>query len=483
MTPRRLFVTGRLAEPALRQVLRETLGAPGDRYEIAVLPISVAALMRVEWVARKLQPSPEIHEVVLPGWCGGDISWLSQHWQKTVVRGPRDLFDLPAYLGGGVPPPVELTEHRLEILAEINHAPRLSERELLQQAEQYRAAGADIIDLGCIPGEPWPQLAHAVRMLKGEGFRLSLDSFDRGEVESAVDAGVELVLSARLDNCQWAAQLPVEWVVIPQDPQDLTGLEQAAEILHQAGRVCRWDPILEPIGYGFAASLARYYEVRRRHPQVPMLMGIGNLTELTEVDSAGVNLLLIALCTELNIGSVLTTEVANWCRSAVRECDVARRLAWYAVQHRVLPKRLDDRLLMLRDSRLVTRGEPTLQRWAAQLRDANFRIFVERGEIHVMNRAGYWRGEDPASLFDQMLRDSGPVTPEHAFYLGMELMKARTALTLGKNYVQDEALRWGLLTVAERGSHAWQGEVPGKRAEAPRAGRDPTDDDDERPQA
>ena len=41
-------------------------------------------------------------------------------------------------------------------------------------------------------------------------------------------------------------------------------------------------------------------------------MGIGNLTELTAADSTGVNALLIAVCQELGIRSVLTTEVIPW---------------------------------------------------------------------------------------------------------------------------------------------------------------------------
>ena len=62
------------------------------------------------------------------------------------------------------------------------------------------------------------------------------------------------------------------------------------------------------------------------------MMGVGNLTELTDVDSAGVNTLLIGFCQELAIGSVLTTAVINWARSSVREIDLARRLAYHAVR-------------------------------------------------------------------------------------------------------------------------------------------------------
>ena len=51
------------------------------------------------------------------------------------------------------------------------------------------------------------------------------------------------------------------------------------------------------------------------------------------------------------------------------------------------------------------------------------------------------------------MRQREDVGPAHAFYLGYELAKAVTALTLGKNYLQDQALRWGFLTAAEQEHH------------------------------
>lgn len=86
---------------------------------------------------------------------------------------------------------------------------------------------------------------------------------------------------------------------------------------------------------------------------------------------------------------------------------------------------------------------------ADRLTDPNFRVFAENGEIHLMNRDGYWHGSDPYEVFDRMKDDVGTLTSEHAFYLGIELGKARTALTVGKQYIQDESLRWGFLTVDE----------------------------------
>src|SRR5204862_1335599 len=129
----------------------------------------------------------------------------------------------------------------------------------------------------------------------------------------------------------------------------------------------------------------------RKYPDAEMMMGVGNLTELTDVDSAGVNVLLAGFCQELGVRSVLTTEVINWCRSAVKEFDLARRLVYHAVRNGVLPKHLEPGLVMLRDPKLYEQGEETLQELARRVTDRNYRVFAERGEIHVFNGGVYLR--------------------------------------------------------------------------------------------
>ncbi len=449
---RLLFVTGRLAAPLVRRVVSELGETVGFTAEVRPLGISVAALMHVDWVRRKLTLDEPFDRVILPGWCQGDVGVLSKEFGVPFELGPKDIRDLPSMFGK-TQQAADLSQYDIEILAEINHAPRLSDAEILDLAQHFGESGADVIDVGTVPGESWPRTGDVVRMLVDEGFRVSFDSFDRREVEAAVAAGAALVLSCNSTNIDWAAGLGVELVAIPDDPHDLSTLAETIDTLTASGCRFRADPIIEPIGFGFAASLARYFETRRRWPHVPVLMGVGNLTELTEVDSAGVNMLLAGLCQELNIGSVLTTEVINWSRSAVREFDRARRLVHHAVRHRTLPKHVDSSLVMLRDPRVNEYGAETLQAMAAGLTDPNFRIFVERGEVHVMNRDGYWRGTDAFELFDRFVGESGPVDASHAFYLGYELAKAVTALTLGKQYNQDSALQWGLLTVPERSAH------------------------------
>jgi len=460
-----LFVTGRLAEPSLRRILSGLSAGAGAEeegdFDVAVLGVSVAALLHTDLVARRLKPPAETSRIVLPGWCGGDLGELSDRLGIPVDRGPKDLYDLPAYLSGDTTQraPVALDEYSIEILAEINHAPRLSTDVLLAEADRLREAGADVIDLGMVPGESWGEVGPVTARLVDAGHRVSIDSFDRYEVTQSIEAGAEWVLSCDSSNVSWLAPLAAEHgagvVVVPRPDDGLEALDPLLDTLGSLEVRYRIDPVLAPIGMGFATSLERYFEARRRWPAAEMMMGTGNVTELTEVDSAGVNVVLAAICQELRIGSVLTTEVINWCRTSVAELDVARRLVHHSLARGVLPKHLGSGLVMLRDMALGGESGSELERLAEALTDPNFRVFVEHGGpeggmLHVMNRDGHWRHTDPFELFDTAVDASGvDLSPAHAFYLGYELAKARTALTLGKRYVQDDALRWGALTREE----------------------------------
>ena len=440
-----LFVTGRLAEPALRAVLDDLARRHGFEPVVTVLPISVAALMTPAWVARHLQIPEGVERVILPGHCRGDLSALEGKAGVPVELGPEDLRDLPRHLAGEEPSRPGYGAHDIEIIAEINHAPRLSLNEILAIAQRYREEGADVIDVGCDPGDRWSGAGPTVAALKKRGFRVSIDSFHPDEVADAVAAGAELVLSVNAANRAQAAHWDVEVVAIPDEPHSLVGLRETSRFLTSRGVAHRLDPVLDPIGFGFAASLGRYLEVRALLPERPLMMGVGNLTELTDVDSAGVNTLLVGFCQETGVRSVLTTEVINWARSSVREIDLARRLMHYAVTHRLPPKRLDARLIMLRDPRLRRFGRDTLEELAARIKDPNWRLFAEDGYLYALNNRGLVVDEDPFRLFDRLGIDD----PSHAFYLGYELAKATTALTLGKDYRQDQALDWGHLTVPE----------------------------------
>ena len=454
------FVTGRLAEHALRKEVEALSAKIGFDASIGVLPITVAALMTPAWISRHIQVPHPATKVIIPGYCEGDVTPIAEVTKVPVQRGPRDLRQLGELFGETDARKAGYGGYDIEILAEINHAPRLTLEQIRDEANRLRADGADLIDVGCEPGGTWNGVADCVKMLKDDGHRVSIDSLDPREIAPAVKAGAELVLSVNATNRDAASDWGCEVVVIPDEFATLGGLEETVEKLALAKIPLRIDPVLEPIGFGFAASLARYMEVRRRFPDAEMLMGIGNLTELTDVDSAGINVLLLAICQELGIRSVLTTQVINWARSSVKECDLARRLVYHSIRQHVPPKHLEPNLVMLRDSRLLKFGHEELDLLAGQIKDNSYRVFAEDGQVHLIGRHLHLCDADPFLVFERLLHpgfdgaaDSHQppqnLDAAHAFYLGYEMAKAATALTLGKQYRQDETLDWGFLTREE----------------------------------
>jgi dihydropteroate synthase len=440
-----LFVTGKLAEPALRRVLADM--APPFACQVAVMKITVAALMTTDWIGRFLKVPRGTSLVIIPGLCEGDPIALETALGVRVEKGPKDVREIPQHFGRAAATR-EYGSWDIEIFAEINNAPRLTPHAIRAHADYFRECGADVIDIGCTPGLAFPALADVVGDLVAAGMRVSIDTFDPAEIRTAVAAGAECVLSVNGSNIEAARDLAgtkARVVVLPDLGAALDTLDPSISKLEAWGVRYLIDPILEPIGFGFTASLERYAEARRRYPDAEMLMGIGNLTELTAADSTGVNALLIAVCQELGIRAVLTTEVIPWARGAVREIDVARRLMHHAVTHRTIPKGVDDRLVTIKDPVVLTYSQDELRSLQAGITDPNFRIFADDSGITVLNNERFVRGTNIQEIFAQL----GVDDPTHAFYLGKELARASLAVTLGKTYRQEGSLSWGYLTPAD----------------------------------
>jgi dihydropteroate synthase-like protein len=419
------------------------MDAPFEKH-VAVLKITVAALMTTPWIAKFLEVPEGTDLVLLPGLVEGETSILSERFGVRVEKGPKDLREIPRYFGRAAAA-ADYGAWDVEILAEINNAAKLPREAIRAAADYFRASGADVIDVGCTPGVPFPALGDVVRELRGEGMRVSVDSFDPGEIRTAVEAGAELVLSvngSNLDVARDFAGTGTRVVAIPEFGEGIETLAPTIEALERWGVGYLIDPIIEPIGFGFMASLERYAEVHRRWPDAAQMMGVGNITELTSADTTGVHAVLLAICEEVGVRAVLTTEVIPWARGAVREIDIARRLMYHAVRHRTLPKNVDDRLVTVKDPEILEYDEAELRRLHAAVKDSNFRIFADRATITVFNNELFVRGTDPQEIFAQLGVDEAT----HAFYLGRELMKARLAITLGKTYRQEGALSWGYLT-------------------------------------
>ncbi|WP_273149542.1 DUF6513 domain-containing protein [Methylophaga thiooxydans] len=447
MADKILFLTGKLAEPSVHKVLQEMAPLPFE-YRVHKLGLSVAALMTDKMIARRLKPEDyqDCSQIIVPGRCRGDLEALSQELGISVIRGPEEIKDLPMQFGKQRKKP-DLSRYQVNIFAEIVDAPERSIDSLIQRASYYRDNGADVIDIGCLPQEEFPHLEEAIHALHSEGFKVSVDSLSIPDLQRASQAGADYLLSLTEETIDLAKDTDAVPVLVPAEPGSLASLERAMEAMDKIGKPWIADPILDPIHFGFTESVVRYHTLRKKYSDAPIMMGVGNLTELTDADTSGINAMLFGMISELDINCVLATEVSPHARRAIREADVARRMMFAAKQDNSLPRDFTSDLLIAHERRPFTDTVDEIAELAANIKDPNYRIKVAREGIFMFNRDGLLQDTDPFEFYPQLkVKDD----PGHAFYLGVELARAEVAWQLGKRYVQDEDLQWGCAVEQEQ---------------------------------
>jgi dihydropteroate synthase-like protein len=433
-----LFLTGHLAQARLEAVLAGMDGA--FDWKVLDIGVKVAALMTEEIIMRRLPNPVEADQVMLPGRCRADLERLSSRFGVPFLRGPDELKDIPTYFGRARKAS-DMTKYDIQIFAEIVDASALSVDSILKRASDYIQKGANVIDLGGLPDTPFPYLEEGIRTLKQQGYKTSVDSANPEELLRGGKAGADYLLSLNEDTLHIADEVASIPVLIPKEHGDMASLYRAMDALDKKSRKYLVDPVLDPINFGFMESLERYAQVRRERPDAEMLMGTGNLTELTDADTTGITAVLLGIASELHIRNVLVVQVSPHTRRTVEEHDLARRIMFASRAEHELPKDYADGLLCLHARRPFPQSSDEIAESAREVRDKNFRIEIAEDGIHIYNRDGHHIAQDAFDLYPKLGVDQDGA---HAFYLGAELARAEIAWRLAKRYAQDEPLDWGV---------------------------------------
>jgi len=298
-----------------------------------------------------------------------------------------------------------------------------------------------VIDLGCLPNKPFDHLAETIKALKSSGFKVSVDSMNSDDLLLAGKSGADYLLSLTEKTLWIAEAVESTPILIPSKPGNLASLSRAIDICLKNGKKFIADPILDPIHFGLADSIVRYHKLRKKYPEIPIMMGVGNVTELTDADTTGINAVLFGLISELNINAVLATSVSPHAVNAIAEADIARRVMFAAKQDSRLPRGYSIGLNGLHDRKPFSYSKDEISEIAAQIKDPSFRIMVSETGVHVFNRDGLQVDIDPFNFYNKLGVENDA---SHAFYLGVEIARAQIAHQLGKRYVQDEELNWGI---------------------------------------
>jgi dihydropteroate synthase-like protein len=328
---------------------------------------------------------------------------------------------------------------------------------VLAKAEYFIEEGADIIDIGISKSAP-ARVKELIELLRNINVPLSVDTMEAENIIAAIDSGVDLILSLDKELLERVPHTDIPVVIVPGRGK-FNGFQDKLIALNENIKLARArgfsriisDPILEPIGYGFAESINTYRELGRMG-EVPLLMGVGNVTELSDADSIGINAILAGIAMECGVSLLFTKEASDKTRGSIRELKTASQMMFLTKSHKTTPKDLGIDLLTFKEKRRVLKSRlPKSKRVKAKIgvkkQDplGDFTIHVDFEKIVAAHsKSGVTdvsvEGTKAVEICDTILRLGLVSDRGHAFYLGRELEKAEIALRTGRSYVQDDPL-------------------------------------------
>jgi dihydropteroate synthase-like protein len=514
-----LLVTGQLAEESVRHYAQMST----VKTTTISLPTAVAAFLTPQTIADALKPKKltTYNLILIPGLTRGDTATITKATGVAAFKGPRFAADLPTVLDSlceiqlsTKEPADDLLREKLQrqalqeiekteknraellkklgnilignlpvgkdfpmrILAEIVDAACMDKATIQRTAKRFVAAGADLIDVGMVVGESQPEKAK----LMVEWVRqvvdvpVSIDTLDPAEIKAAIEAGAELVLSGDAGNIEEIAPYAKNVVVVviptnqrkgyfPKSAHDR--VEFLEQIISKAKRLgitcCLADLILEPTN--ILESFIAFKEFIERNPDVPLFVGVSNVTELMDADSVGVNAVLARLSQEVNASILLATEKSDKARGTVAEEVAAAKMMFLAKKRNSVPKDLGIDLLILKDKRFHEETYNKNLESKAKIIHANenqnpatldsagcLKVMIDRdgGKIVALhylpsdpsNPLNVIKGKTAESIYAKIVELGLISQLNHATYLGTELAKAEVALRTGKGFTQDMPL-------------------------------------------
>jgi len=372
-------------------------------------------------------------------------------------------------IGKNLPPP---------IIAEIVNCPEKSNDAIVRKVNHYLESGADIIDIGCVANKPYPERIKEIVHLIRNNFEvlISIDSMEKTEILSAVDEGVDLILSLDLGNYKDFLHLPREIPIVilptnikaayfPKEPEiRVRNLFKLTEELMQNGfKKLIADPLLEtPITPGISNSLEAYFLYKKqvvkkenKNLELPLFFGVSNVVELMDVDSVGINGLLASIAVELDIGILFTVEHSTKLMGGVRELKDSVKLNYISKYKNTPP--INHGINVFKAKGKTRQALPEFDTSNAinvkeyslgYVPDNNgyFKFYVNHytKEIYVLffsNDDTLLKtliGNNAEALSKKVLELNLTTNLQHINYVGRELVKAEFCLNFGKPFIQDE---------------------------------------------
>ena len=492
-----LVATGHLAEQTVRLAVR-------SKADVLVIDTDVAAFItprKLLTALKEQQASGNLSDtydlIFVPGLVSGNFSNVAKELGSEIYLGPKHAYDLEYVVSfaGKVDfsttiPACELLTNvrrdmafdtvknietnanalmhigkmklggsaRMKVMAEVVDATGLDTHVLSERIISFIKKGADIIDLGASLNATPDDVERAIKTArKVSSVPISIDTLDPELLNRALDIGVDIVLSLNSSNIDKighkVADSGAVAVVIPDTGAGIESLIENIRAAQEAGitRIIA-DLVLDPIGHGIAGSIVRYHEFNQKFPDIPLFFGVGNVTELIDADSAGVNAAFCGIAADVGASILFTPEFSNKTQGSIHELKIASEMMVLAKERDSSPKDLGIDLLVLKEKR--RREDSTIPSGAIDAKGAGswrvdpagcVKIEISPdlssgagGKIIARHKDACIVGETASEVLDTLIDMELVSTLGHAGYLGRELKKAEFALQFNRSYAQDD---------------------------------------------
>jgi len=357
----------------------------------------------------------------------------------------------------------------MRVLGEIVHVPWLKDKELERRVLYYVESGADMIDLGMVPNEDHSKdLERILKIVRDITDKpVSIDTMNTKELIQGIKLDVDMILSVDGGNLEEVLPylkdgntvpvvLPTNYKlnIVPRGAMErVEMLEENIGRLREEGIKVVGDPILEPINNNFLESVIAYKVFKERN-RIPTFFGAGNVSELLDADSNGVNALLAAIGSEVGANILFTPEASPKCKFSIKELKVASKMMFLAKIRGSIPKDVGFHLINYKDKKFeeVTTYKnyqvPVInaeENPKVVLDRVSFKVELDREEKVIVviafdrrkNPICIVKGRRAKEIYDTLIRENLIGRIDHGAYIGRELQKAEIALRIGKRYVQD----------------------------------------------
>lgn len=492
-----LVATGHLAEQTVRLAVR-------SKADVLIIDTDVAAFI----TPRKLLIAIQTHQasgnlsntydiIFVPGLVAGNFSSVAEELDCTIYLGPKHAYDLEyviSFVGkvdfSSTIPACELLTNarremaldtvkkietnanalmhigqtklgggaRMKVMAEVVDATGLDTQALSDRIITFIKKGADIIDLGASLNATPDDVERAIKTArKVSSVPISIDTLDPELLKRALDIGVDIVLSLNSSNVDKighdVANCGAAAVVIPDTGAGVESLAENIRVAQDVGikRIIA-DPVLDPIGHGIAGSIVRYYEFNQKFPDIPLFFGVGNVTELIDADSAGVNAAFCGIAADVGASILFTPEFSNKAQGSIYELKTASEMMVLSKKRDSSPKDLGLDILVIKEKR--RREDAMIPADAIDAKGSGIwrvdpagciKIEISPdpnggagGKILARHKDASIVGETAGEVLDTLIHMKLVSTLEHAGYLGRELKKAELALQFNRSYAQDD---------------------------------------------